>query len=288
MAVELRDLRYFLVVADELQITRAAARLHVSQPTLSQAIERLEREIGAPLFTRHADGVSLTAAGHVLVPRATAALAAVDEAIATVSETSPEAVTIGFVPPVHDAAGAAVAALRATHPDVDLRWVPLDRVGALNGLRRASIDVAFVWTPARDAALSFATVVVERPTVLVARDHPLAARSVVDFDDVKDFTQRSSRQLLLDPCELLDAGHPPERGRPLPPTMDETWALVASHDAVALLPASVGRRAARAGVVTRPVVNLAEAILTIGCRTADTRAEVAALVALASSMRTRD
>src|SRR5688500_18445134 len=123
MALELRDLRYFLVVAEELHITRAAARLHVSQPTLSQAIERLEREVGAPLLVRHSGGVNLTAAGEMLVVKATAALAAVDDAIAAVAGVGPESLTVGFVPPVHDVAGAAVAALRAGYPGVDVRWV---------------------------------------------------------------------------------------------------------------------------------------------------------------------
>jgi DNA-binding transcriptional LysR family regulator len=286
MAVELRDLRYFLVVAEELQVTRAAARLHVSQPTLSQAIDRLERQVGAPLFTRHAAGVRLTAAGQVLVTKATAALAAVDEAIAAVAEAPPESLTIGFVPPVHDAAGAAAAALRSSHVDVDLRWVALDYAGTLHALRRAAIDVAFVWARSADPALSFASVIAERQTVLVARDHPLAARPAVSFDDLRHITERSSRQLLLDPCALTEPRAPQERARPLPPTMDEIWALVASHEAVALVPASVGRRSARAGVVMRPVFDRPDAVLAVAWRTADTRREVTTVVTLASSMRT--
>src|SRR5437667_12609479 len=78
MTVELRHLRYFIAVAEERHITRAAERLGIQQPSLSVQIKELEKEIGVPLLLRHARGVDLTAGGHVLLERARAMLASAE------------------------------------------------------------------------------------------------------------------------------------------------------------------------------------------------------------------
>ena len=82
MDIDLRLLRYFLVLAEELHFTRAAERLYVSQPALSNQIRRLERQIGLALFDRTNRGVVLTPAGQALVPRAQQAVAAVSLGLA--------------------------------------------------------------------------------------------------------------------------------------------------------------------------------------------------------------
>jgi DNA-binding transcriptional LysR family regulator len=83
-AIELRHLRYFVAVAEERHFTRAAARLHVSQPPLSAQIRQLEQRLGARLFERSGRPVRLTAAGEALLPAAYAALAAVDAGVGAV------------------------------------------------------------------------------------------------------------------------------------------------------------------------------------------------------------
>jgi DNA-binding transcriptional LysR family regulator len=88
MALTLRDLRYFVVVADELNMTRAAARLHLSQPALSTAVQRLEHEVGVALLQRHARGVALTPAGAAFASKARVALATAEDAV-NASETAP-------------------------------------------------------------------------------------------------------------------------------------------------------------------------------------------------------
>ena len=86
-AIELRHLRYFLAVAEERHFTRAAARLHISQPPLSAQIRQLEQRIGSTLFVRSPGAVSLTAAGEALLQPAYASLAAVDAAVDAVRRT---------------------------------------------------------------------------------------------------------------------------------------------------------------------------------------------------------
>jgi DNA-binding transcriptional LysR family regulator len=87
-AIELRHLRYFLAVAEERHFTRAAARLHISQPPLSVQIRQLEQRLGAPLFVRSGGPVTLTAAGEALLDPAYAALAAIDVGVEAVRSVS--------------------------------------------------------------------------------------------------------------------------------------------------------------------------------------------------------
>jgi DNA-binding transcriptional LysR family regulator len=86
-AIELRHLRYFVAVAEERHFTRAAARVHVSQPPLSAQIRQLEQRLGATLFVRSGRPVELTAAGEALLPAAYAALAAVEAGVGAVRAT---------------------------------------------------------------------------------------------------------------------------------------------------------------------------------------------------------
>jgi DNA-binding transcriptional LysR family regulator len=86
MALELRLLRYFAVVAEELHMGHAAARLYISQPALSQQIRALEEQVGLPLFVRHPRGMELTEAGEVLLQEAREVLGRSDRLAATVED----------------------------------------------------------------------------------------------------------------------------------------------------------------------------------------------------------
>ena len=100
-SIELRSLRYFVAVAEELHFGRAATRLHMSQSPLSRAIRELERELGVVLFVRTTRRVELTEAGSVLLERSRRALAEIDGAIADVqrsAQTDAEALDIGYGP----------------------------------------------------------------------------------------------------------------------------------------------------------------------------------------------
>jgi DNA-binding transcriptional LysR family regulator len=123
-AIELRQLRYFVAVAEELHFGRAAERLHMSQSPLSRAIRDLERDLGVVLFVRTTRRVELTAAGTMLLERARPALAEIDGAIADTRRASqPDAgiLAIGSGPFSGAAATRLVEALGAWHPELSAR-----------------------------------------------------------------------------------------------------------------------------------------------------------------------
>src|SRR5436309_11468403 len=122
--MELRHLRAFLAVAEELHFGRAAARLQMAQPPLSQSVRRLERELGVELFRRNRRHVELTTAGSALVPEARRTLAAADRAVAVVSAVasgSSGRLTLGFVGSLaHGVLPLLVRELRRQAPEIEI------------------------------------------------------------------------------------------------------------------------------------------------------------------------
>jgi DNA-binding transcriptional LysR family regulator len=124
LPVELRQLRYFVAVAEELHFGRAAARLHMSQSPLSRAIRELERELGLVLFVRTTRRVELTAAGSALLEHARRALAEVDAAVDDARRAGPDRgiAAIGFTPFSRAPATRIAEELRKQRPDVKVRF----------------------------------------------------------------------------------------------------------------------------------------------------------------------
>ena len=122
--MELRQLRYFLVVADELHFGRAAERLHITQPPLTVAVKRLERELGVQLFDRTTRRVTLTAAGQAFRDRIQAAVAELDDAagdVADVAAGMSGKIRVGFVSSAsYTTVPEAIRAFRQQRPRVDL------------------------------------------------------------------------------------------------------------------------------------------------------------------------
>jgi DNA-binding transcriptional LysR family regulator len=170
MTPELRHLRYFVAVAEELHFGRAADRVGVAQPALSQQVRRLESMVGAELLARSTRSVSLTAAGAALLPHARRALAQAEEGLAAAGRAARgEAghLTLGFIETAAvSLVPAAVRSFRAQRPGVSLtlRELPVD--AQLTGLRAGTLDVGIVRAPVEAADLA-----VEE----VAQDHLIAA-----------------------------------------------------------------------------------------------------------------
>jgi DNA-binding transcriptional LysR family regulator len=180
MAIELRLLRYFAVVAEERHVGNAAARLFISQPALSQQIRALEEQVGVPLFVRHPRGMELTEAGEVLLAEAREVLVRAerfDETVEELARGEGAALRIG-VPPGLDARllPNLLASLRESHPDAAIEVRELTTPDQLDALRAGSLDFGLVREPVDDMRLSRRTLLVEPLGASLPATHPLAGR----------------------------------------------------------------------------------------------------------------
>jgi DNA-binding transcriptional LysR family regulator len=145
--MELRHLRYFVAVAEEKSFTRAAARLHVSQPPLSRQIRDLEREIGVNLFDRNTNGVRLTEAGETFFVDARSLLASTEDAIQRAKAVvfgQQEKIRIGHASGTIDIFGRALQSFSRSHPRVGVSLREMTDQGILRGLRDRTLDVALI------------------------------------------------------------------------------------------------------------------------------------------------
>lgn len=182
--MELRQLRYFVAVADEGQFTRAAQRLLIAQPAVSQQIRRLEAELGEPLFDRDRRHVRLTAAGRTLLPHARATLAAADRAKAAVGSLSgllSGQLTVGaFEGAPEGLLAAALGRFRRAHPAVEVRATEGYAAELLTAVQRGELDAAVAGLPdtAQPPPGVTVTELASDPLVAaVSPEHPLAGEA---------------------------------------------------------------------------------------------------------------
>jgi DNA-binding transcriptional LysR family regulator len=188
--MELRQLQYFVSVAEQRNFTRAAELLHVAQPSLSQQIRALEREIGAALFERTSRSVRLTAAGESLLPHARRALAAVDDARHEIAEqaAAPSGVVrLGMTPTVAiHLLPAWLASFIHRFPAIEVRLFESGAVALEGDLVSGAIDLAVVTLPAQHASLQVRPIVEEELLLGVAPGHPFAARDAVGLEEAAE------------------------------------------------------------------------------------------------------
>lgn len=190
MALELRPLRSFIVVATELHFSRAARRLHISQSALSQQIRALEDNLGAVLFSRTSRMVELTAAGEALLEAAPRVLFEADRATERVRQAVKG--TAGVL--VIGSVGTALASiaprimrtLRQDFPDLRLEVRQLDTAALLVALAGGRVDVALVREASPRPSLHIEQLVSEPLMVAMPEDHHLAARDQVRPEDLAD------------------------------------------------------------------------------------------------------
>ena len=186
--MELRQLESFVAVAEEAHFTRAASRLHVAQPALSQQIRAFERELGVELFERTSRSVRLTPAGTALLPQARRALAAADDARRAAVEQSLEPagpVRLGVTPTTGaHLLPARLAAFARAHPRVELLLREGGALALEEELASGRIDLAVITLPPHHDGLQTATLLSEELLLAVAPDHPLAARSEVALEEL--------------------------------------------------------------------------------------------------------
>jgi DNA-binding transcriptional LysR family regulator len=203
--VELRHLRYFLAVAEELNFSRAATRLHMAQPPLSVAIRQLEQELGTELFVRTTREVRLTQAGRALVDGAQRTLAEADRAVAAARRAGAGELghlTVGFSWSARfETLPALGQAFHAMHPDVELLTQEMWNADMASALRRGQIDVAISLCPELSPDLADQVIRDERPVGILAEHHPLAREAAIPVEAL------AGEELLLFPRELAPRLH---------------------------------------------------------------------------------
>lgn len=249
MDVDLRKLRYFVAVAEELHFGRAAARLHIAQPVLSRQIRTLEDELHVQLFVRDRRSTELTAAGRQLLEDARPLLASADALLRRVSRGTLR-FTVGFMPGI--TVTAAVRELTARHPEVTVELVRTCWDDQVEVLHDGRADVSIVRLPIDSRGLGMRPLHAEPRMVALRSDHRLAGKESVTVGDLAD------EHLLQDPdavpewrdiaVELREGASP---GRPAFHSIEEKLEHVAAGHGIVIIPAST------AGYYTRPdVTNL--------------------------------
>jgi len=190
--MELRHLRYFVIVAEEQNVTRAAARLHVSQPPLSRQIRDLEAELGVELFHRTAKSLALTEAGKIFLNEARSILLRVDQAIdtvRTVADRNRGTLHVGYAPSLTvRLLPTALMLFERTHPGVRVSLHDLSTEECLQRLAAGKIDLALTVRPpaSRMRGLAFEDIACYPLCCAVATSHPLATKKIVSVRQLKN------------------------------------------------------------------------------------------------------
>jgi DNA-binding transcriptional LysR family regulator len=191
--MELRQLEYFLAVAEEQHFTRAAQRVHIVQSGLSASVHALERELGTPLFVRTTRHVELTEEGRALVGEAREVLAAVErarDAVAGVRGLLRGRLSVGTIQalPVIDLP-ELLGRFRRLHPDVELRVRQAHAARLVEEVRNGRLDLAFVTHPVDLLhGVAHTRVAAERVLLVCPPGHPLAGRKHVRLEELADET----------------------------------------------------------------------------------------------------
>ncbi len=258
--MELRHLRYFVAVAEELHFGRAAARVRIAQPPLSQQIRQLEQELGAELFTRTNRRVELTPAGRAFFDEATRVLAQAERAVRTAQRASRGEIgrlAIGFVPSADlDVMPRVLKVWTARFPYVEIELHSLLPTAQVEALREERIQIGFLRLPVDTAGLVVEPIMREPLIVALPRAHRQARSARVRLTDLSEDTMILFRSdvapeyhdVFLSACRR--AGFTPKVLHP--GSMQANLGLVSAGLGVALLPASI-RNLRRAGVVYRPL-----------------------------------
>ena len=292
--MELTQLRSFLAVAETLHFSRAAERVHLSQPALSLQIRALEAELGVRLFERNRRKTEITEAGIVFRDEVATALAAIEHATARARQAAAGKIgnlRIGFistaaalvVPPL-------VTAFRKSHPEVELEMRQALTAEQIGMLRQEVIDVGFFRMPALPGR-GIETVVVHREPfrLFLPASHPLTTASApglrdLDGRDVVVYARRNApgfHDLLLQ--MLKDAGAVPATLHQAN-DMSTLMSLVSAGVGAAVAPASVGLFGPP-GVAARDLAGVPSSVVVMAFRADDRRPAVRAFVELVHPLR---
>lgn len=254
MTAELRHLRAFVAITDEGNITRAAARLHLTQPALSRTLQQLEAHLGVRLVERSTHHLRLTAAGRAFGDRARAAVAAVDDAL------DPARAAAGQLRLGHawSALGPHTTTVlrrwHRTHPDVPLELLRVDDASA--GLASGQVDVAVVRSPVDLPDVHLELLFTEPRTAVLAADHPLADRASLGLSDLARYDVAVNTVSGTTTLDLWPVGARPQRTIEVVNT-DDWLAAIATGRAVGVSTTATAAMHPHPAVTYRPLTDVA-------------------------------
>jgi DNA-binding transcriptional LysR family regulator len=290
-SMELRHLRYFVAVAEEGHVTRAAERLGIQQPPLSNQIRALERELDVLLFRRKPRGVELTDAGRALLVDARSILAHVDHAFAATRRTArgeQGRVAIGFTSsaPFHPFVPRVLRAFRENFPLISLALEEAGTSEMVAALHGEKLDAAFIRSPVSDpAGLAVVALLEEEMLAVLPTGHalaagkaplPLAALAAETFVLYRRPVGAGLHDTIIAACHA--AGFTPNVGQQAPRIIS-TLNLVAATLGVSIVPASL-QRLHMEGIVFRRLKSPPRAPLNLVTRRGDPSAAVRRFVTL--------
>ncbi|OHV12802.1 LysR substrate-binding domain-containing protein [Kushneria phosphatilytica] len=201
--MELRHLRYYIVVAEQLHFGRAARLLNISQPPLSNQIKNLEEEIGVQLLVRNNKEVRITPAGQYFLEAARKCIAALDKEIEftqRIAQGKEGTVSIGFSGTMSfHVLPSIVKDFKKNHPGIDIRLQQLTTYNQIVGLIHGTIDIGFLVSPVSDQRIDSITILEERFVACLPKNHPLATGC-----QVIDVSRLGNENWVMTPRE---AGH---------------------------------------------------------------------------------
>jgi DNA-binding transcriptional LysR family regulator len=259
--LDMRKLRYFVAVAEELNFGRAAERLHIAQPVLSRQIRAFERELGVRLFARDSRGTDLTIAGKQLLDDARLLLAeakALQQRLSRVAEPT-VTVTVGVMPGL--LATAAAAAFEAEDPARRAAVVQVGWVDQVDVVHRGDVDVVYAREPIDHHGLGTAPLLEEPRVVVLPAADPLAKKRSVRLTDL------ASMRLLQDPATVPEwyAIATPEHRRAgqTAHTVEEKLEQVAAREGFVILPRSTTAFYRRPDVRVLPIRDIGPSQVTL-------------------------
>ena len=284
--LDLRLVEYFVAVAEELHFSRAAARLHIAQPSLSQQIRRLEQQLGVLLLERTSRNVRLTPAGEALLREGRRTLEQSRRALTAARAAGKERLTVGF----YGSAGGvmlarAMRSFTEAWPAVEVSVRDL-LLGSVDQITQGDVDVAFTRLLPGQAELEVEVLTREPRVVALPASHPLACQPSVKFADLRD------QPFIVNPAFAEDG--PParwlaeQRLHGLPgevageaASVQEILTLVASGLGVCLLPALAASQSWRPDVSYVPVHDAEPAVVSLAWRSGSSEPVTQAFIACA-------
>ena len=270
--MELKHLRSFVVLAEELHFSRAALRLHLAQSAVSAQIKRLEEEVGGPLLNRTTRQVELTEAGRVLLSEARTLLSAADGTLGRVraaargEDATLSIASLGPVPESLFSPRLATFSTRRPHVRIELRQLAFPQM--LSALREGTADVEFIYEPLHESDLD--VVPLERGPRMVAlsRSHPLAERDFLTPADLRcetfipqsDATPKYWQEYWMLVDEL---GMQPSISSYVGDNIEEWLHLIGRGEGIDTCPAVIARYFARPDVTYLPLQGAANATLVV-------------------------